>query len=582
MFRLVGVASLLVLAAALWPAPTLNDPEAEAWRAARRLVDVHLHIEPTEERYARATRILDEAGIGFGLNLSGGTVTHRADAPDGKSEFERHRELVLRLHPGRYGLAMNFDWSDYDAPDFAQRAAQQIDDGVKQGALALKEYKRLGLYLKDGAGKRIPVDTEKLDPAWERCGELGIPVFIHVADPKAFWAPFDEKNERWKELGSHRDWWFGDPAKYPPRDQLFEELMRVVARHPKTTFVAVHFCDDPEELEKVDGWLDAHPNLCVDVAARIPEIGRSDALKVRRLFLKHAARILLGTDFMVYGKLTLGSGGDDENPSDADAALFFAKHWTFFETLERGFKHMTPIQGDWTIDAIGLPAPALRQIYFDNARRLLARGWPAPELHAKRVAGHVALNGMLKDPAWTGAKEQLLDLESAGAVARPALSTRCRALWNDEFLMFGFSCPFTEVMTLANPDLNKERLGLWEGDVVEAFVGSDAARPNRYSEFELAPNGERLDVAVDLPKKDFAWSSSWKCAVLVDRAAHVWTAEMMIPWAALGGAPKAGEPWRVNLYRSDVANHAQLALRPTLTKTFHQPDRFATLVFDGE
>jgi hypothetical protein len=579
---MAGVAPLLICTLAF--VVPRNDPEADAWRAQHRLVDVHLHIEPTEERYARATRILDAAGIGFGLNLSGGTVTRGSEESkrDGKSEFERHRDLVLRLHPGRFGLAMNFDWSDYDAADFAQRAAQQIEDGARQGALALKEYKRLGLYLRDGAGRRIPVDTEKLDPAWEKCGELGLPVFIHVADPKEFWAPFDETNERWAELKSHRDWWFGDPAKYPPREQLFEELLRVVGRHPKTTFVAVHFCDDPEELEKVDGWLDAHPNLCVDVAARIPEIGRRDALFVRRLFLKHAARILLGTDFQVYGRLTLGSSGDAENPSDADAAQFFAKHWTFFETLERGFKHMTPIQGDWTIDAIGLPAPALRQIYFDNARRLLARGWPAPELHAKRATSHIALNGMLKDPAWATAAPQLLELGAADAVARPALSTRCQALWNDEFLMVGFSCPFTEVMTLAGGDPSRERLGLWEGDVVEAFVGRDAAAPNRYAEFELAPNGERLDVQVDLPKKDFAWSSGWKSAVFVDRAARVWTAEMMIPWAALGGAPKAGERWRVNLYRNDVVNRAQLALRPTLSNTFHQPDRFATLVFDGE
>src|SRR5262245_62794935 len=111
MLRMAGVESPLTFACVLAWALAWNDPEADAWRKARRLVDVHLHVEPTEERYARATRILDEAGVGFGLNLSGGTVTRRAAAADGKSELERHRELVLRLHPGRYGLAMNFDWS---------------------------------------------------------------------------------------------------------------------------------------------------------------------------------------------------------------------------------------------------------------------------------------------------------------------------------------------------------------------------------------------------------------------------------------------------------------------------------------
>src|SRR5262249_56362319 len=130
---------------------------------------------------------------------------------------------------------------------------------------------------------------------------------------------------------------------------------------------------------------------------RIPEIGRRDPAFVRSLFLKHQERILLGTDFQVYGKLILGSSGDDEDPDDAAAATFFAKHWTFFETLERGFPHMTPIQGSWTIDAIGLPAPALPRIYFDNAPPVLARGWPAPEPHPPRVP-RVALPPLLQHP----------------------------------------------------------------------------------------------------------------------------------------------------------------------------------------
>jgi predicted TIM-barrel fold metal-dependent hydrolase len=562
-----------------------DDPEAAAWRAARRLADVHVHVEATEERYARAARLLDSAGIGFALNLSGGTATRPAGG--GPSQLERHRELVERLHPGRFGLALNLDWSGFDAPDFAARAAQQVADGAAQGAIALKEFKRLGLFLKDGAGKLIPVDTEKLDLAWEKCGELGLPVFIHVADPKAFWQPYDEKNERWRELQSHKEWWFGDPTRFPPRDDLFAQLLRVVARHQKTTFVAVHFADDPEELEKVDGWLDANPNLCVDVAARIPEIGRRDPAFVRKLFAKHQERILLGTDFQVYDRLILGSGGDDEAPDDAAAADFFKKHWTFFETLERGFPHMTPIQGSWKIDAIGLPAPVLRKIYFDNARRVLARGWPPPELHARHVA-KVAFDGRAHDPAWEAAPAQIVELTSDRALARPDLATDVKAIWNEEFLQIAFVCPFTQVVTLAGTDRDHERLGLWEGDVVELFIdvdpnrARDANRPDDYFEFELAPNGEKLDVAIAGGKKDFAWSSGFKTAVWVDLPGHVWSAEMRIPWAALGGAPAPGARLRANVYRCDVMNHAQLALRPTLSNTFHRPDRFATLVLDPE
>ena len=574
-------AALLLAALAQEPSPpdrpSPNLPDADLWRTERRLVDVHAHVEATEERYARATRLLEGAGIGLALNLSGGTVTRRDGAA---SDFERHRELAARLHPDRWMLAMNLDWSGYDEPDFAERAARQIEEGARLGAAALKEYKRLGLTLRDRAGRLIPVDTRKLDLAWAKCAELGLPVFIHVADPKAFWLPRDESNERWEELRNHPDWWFGDPAKHPPRDQLFEQLLRVVERHPATTFVGVHFVDNPEELGKVDAWLERFPNLCADVAARIPEIGRSDPDLVRPIFLRHADRILLGTDFMVYDRLILGSGGDGPPPGDADADEFFARHWRFFETRDRGFAHMTPIQGRWTIDAIGLPADALRRIYFDNARRVLARAWPAPRLRARRVDRAIVLNGTLGDTEWTAAPATTLDQESESGRVRPEAATVVRALWDDQNLVLGFQCPFRRLTTLPGPDPTKERMGLWEGDVVELFVGRDAARPGRYFEFELAPDGQRLDVAVDLPRKDFGWDSGFRGFVFVDLERRVWSAELAIPFAAIGGAPARGEVWRANLFRCDRDLGASLALRPTLAATFHRPERFAELVFE--
>jgi hypothetical protein len=354
----------------------------------------------------------------------------------------------------------------------------------------------------------------------------------------------------------------------------------VVGRHPRTTFVAVHFADDPEELAKVDAWLGQFPNLCVDVAARIPEIGRSPPELVRPIFLRHADRILLGTDFQVYDRLTLGSGGDGPPPSDDDARSFFAKHWRFFETNDRGFAHMTPIQGNWTIDGIGLPADVLRRIYFDNARRVLARAWPPVALHAKHAGPSIALSGLLTEPAWRQAPRVLLDQESKSGAVRPDAATLVGALWNDDGLVLGFECPFKELTTLDAPQVGVERMGLWEGDVVELFLGREPDAPGRYFEFELAPNGERLDVAVDLPKKDFAFDSKFKGFVAVDARQRRWRAEMWVPFAAIGGAPKPGERWRANVYRCDRKLGAALALRPTLVDTFHQPDRFTTLVFD--
>jgi predicted TIM-barrel fold metal-dependent hydrolase len=364
--------------------PTLASPadplaavraQADAWRAAHRIIDLHTHIDPTPEHMGEAVHVFDAAGIGVAVNLSGGTVTPRAGSA---SAFEQTKRFADEHFPGRFLEYMNLDYADWDAPDFAQRAVAQVEEGARLGAAGFKEFKRLGLWLHDKKGHVIKIDDPKLDPMWHRLGELGMPVSIHVADPKAFWGPYDATNERWAELKDHPGWWFGDRAKYPAREELLAALERVVSRHPETTFVCVHFANNAEDLDWVDAQLDAHPNMMADIAARVPEIGRHDPERVRALFVKHAGRILFATDFQAGDRMILGSAGNEPPPSEADAIEFFRKHWRFFETADRNFAHMTPIQGDWTISAIHLPADVLAKIYFENAEKLLSKALGKP------------------------------------------------------------------------------------------------------------------------------------------------------------------------------------------------------------
>jgi hypothetical protein len=350
-------------------APASPASQADGWRAAHRLIDLHTHIDATPEHLSLAIRVFDAVGVGMAVNLSGGTVTHGGGQP---SEFQQTKKLADELFPGRFLEYMNLDYAEWDSPDFAQRAVAQVEEGARQGAAGFKEFKRLGLFLRDRGGKLIKIDDAKLDPMWHRLGELRMPVSIHVADPKAFWGAYDATNERWTELRDHPRWWFGDRNRYPPREDLLAALERVIVRHPETTFVCVHFANNAEDLEWVDAQLDAHPNMRADVAARVPEIGRHDPEKVRALFVKHADRILFATDFQVYDRMTLGSGGSGPAPTEADAVDFFRTHWRFFETSDKNFPHMTPIQGDWTISAIHLPADVLAKLYFENAEKLLA------------------------------------------------------------------------------------------------------------------------------------------------------------------------------------------------------------------
>ena len=551
--------------------------QAAQWRAEHRLIDLHQHVNYTTQHLARAVRIMDAAGIGTGVNLSGATVTRTNGAP---SAFERNKALADRLFPGRFLHYLNLDYSRWNEPDFSEHAVKQVEEAHRLGAAGLKEFKRLGLYLRDKDGQLLKIDDPKLDPVWRRCGELGMPVSIHVADPKAFWLPYDDKNERWKELKDHRAWWFGDPAIYPPFEELLAALNRVIERHPKTNFVCVHFANSAEDLDWVERSLDRYPNMMADLAARIPEIGRHDPEKVRRLFLKHQDRIFFATDFQVYDRLTLGSGGSGPPPTDDDARVFFEKHWRWLETNDRNFEHMTPIQGEWTISAIGLPASVLRKVYFDNARRLLARSLPRPTVKAARIEADFTLTGDLSNRAWRKAKPVYLESAAQSGAVLPEFSTPVRVLWSSHHLYLGYECPFTAITEFAPAQLEKERFGLWDRDVVEAFIGANPANINHYTEYELAPNGEKLDVIIDPPRKDFEWSSGFECAVRRDANGKVWKAEMRIPLKSLSETlPRPGALWRINLYRHDAANQTFLAWNPTLTASFHTPARFGTLEF---
>jgi len=439
---------------------TLTDPRTSAmssdvWRQEHRIIDVHQHIEDKPERLQRAVGILDRSGVGIGVILGAGTVTSKDGKP---SSFQLPREHSEELYPGRFMHHMLLDYAGWDDADWSERAVKQIEEGYLLGAAGLKKYKRLGLFLKDGNGKLIRIDDQKLDPVWQRCGELNMPVSNHVGDPKAFWLPCDNTNERWTELKDHRSWRFGDPAKYPPRMELLDPLNRVIAQHSKTKFICVHFANNPEELEWVDAAPDRYPNMVADLAAHIPELGRHDLAKVRALFEKHQDRILFATDFMVYSKLFLGSGGDSENPTDDNAVEFFMKCWRWMETHPREWSHMTPIQGNWLISSIKLPPEVYRKINFDNAQRMFARSIPLPVVRAVRIDRDFVPDGQVNEDEWQAATPRRLEYQSNNNAARPELSTPVRLLWSERFLYLSYECPYGEISSWL-PASKAERLG---------------------------------------------------------------------------------------------------------------------------
>ncbi|MCG8653087.1 MAG: amidohydrolase, partial [Pirellulales bacterium] len=224
---------------------------------------------------------------------------------------------------------------------------------VDKGVCGLKVFKRFGLSYRNPDGSLIKIDDSRWDPIWKACGDLGIPVIIHTADPAAFFDPIDETNERWEELSRHPSWSFHG-GQFPTRMELLEARNRVIARHPKTQFIGAHVANNSEDLATVSKWLEQYPNLWIEPASRIAELGRQP-FTARDFLIRHSDRLLFGTDGP-WPEKRLGL------------------YWRFFETRDENFPYsekVPPPQGMWNIYGVDLPEEVLEKLYYANAAKLI-------------------------------------------------------------------------------------------------------------------------------------------------------------------------------------------------------------------
>ena len=268
-------------------------------------------------------------------------------------------------HPSRFYTFTEPCWNRIREPDYASVQAQMIEEAHRAGARGLKILKTLGLFLRENitSGALVKVDDQRFDPMWDACGQLGIPVAIHISDPIAFFRPTDRFNERYEELAAHPDWSFYD-GDFPSNAELLEARNRVIARHPRTQFLVLHVGNFAENLASVSENLDRFPNMTVDIAARIGELGRQPRT-ARKFFDKYQDRILFGTDATPHGH---------EVPQQLFCDRLYEIYYRFLETEDEYFDYAPariPPQGRWRIYGIGLPDSILRKVYQENAARLL-------------------------------------------------------------------------------------------------------------------------------------------------------------------------------------------------------------------
>ncbi|MDD4108452.1 MAG: amidohydrolase family protein [Prolixibacteraceae bacterium] len=326
------------------PVSQMVVKETKVMKPKFPVIDMHNHLRRLEntEHYLEE---MDKAGVEICIGLDG----HSKD-----DFYKKHLEVSQSVSKERFQIYFSPDFSKIDEPGFGEKEAQKLEDAVKNmGIKGLKIFKSLGLGFKDKSGEFIKVDDPRIDPIWAKCGELGIPVMIHVSDPKAFHAgPIDEYNERYDELAGNPSWSFY-PAEYPRKEEILEARNRMIAKHPNTIFIGAHVGNLPEELGVVSMWLDQYPNFYVGISARISELGRQP-YTARKFFIKYQDRILFGTD----------------TPPDAEA---YSVYYRFLETDDE-YIDPTPAhkqQGRWMIYGLYLPDEVLEKVYYKNALKIM-------------------------------------------------------------------------------------------------------------------------------------------------------------------------------------------------------------------
>ena len=313
-------------------------PRTKIERFLVPVVDVHSHAyAETAEQVDAWVALMDRIGVRTTLVLTGETG----------AKFREVSARYAGAHPGRFLMGAGMLQEGVEAADYPERLRQAVRADVAAGAVALGELTDKGRGFVRVGERAYFIDDPRFHALWDEAGRLGIPVFVHIAEPAAFYDVADGKNEL-RRSGNWSLYQKGTPGF----SAMLEKFENVLSRFPKTRFVAVHAFNLANDLGQVGQLLDRHPNVQVDFAARMWELARQP-YSARRFFDAYASRILFGTD----NDPTFG---------------MYAAHVRQLETEDEWF---WPADSEWWRGyGMHLTPATLRRIYVENADTLLRPG----------------------------------------------------------------------------------------------------------------------------------------------------------------------------------------------------------------
>lgn len=323
------------------PRSIYKVPVTQIAKAKYPIIDMHSHPYPkSEAEITTWLKNMDECNIEKTMIL---TMT------TGK-EFDANYAKYSK-YPERFEVWCGLDFSGYNKPGFGPAAVKELERCREKGAHGIGEIHDKGQGLRSGKSNApgMHPDDPRVDAIWEKAGELRMPVSLHVADPIWMYQPMDNHNDG---LMNAWEWRLDNQPNIVKLPGMVDILERTASRHRKTTFVACHFANLDYDLNHLGEVFERNPNIYADISARYAETAPIPRF-ASQFYAKHSDRLVYGTDM-----------GFEQQMYRITFRILESQDEHFYETDQFSYH--------WPLYGLGLEDGVLKQVYHDNASKLLA------------------------------------------------------------------------------------------------------------------------------------------------------------------------------------------------------------------
>jgi len=522
----------------------------------------------------------------------------------------------LKNFPGQFAYASTFDVNNWNDADWKDKTIAYLSGSFKEGAIAVKVWKNIGMELKDQKGKFVLIDNVRFDSIFDFIESNGKTLIGHIGEPRNCWLPLKDmtvKNDR-DYFSTHPQYHMYLHPEYPSYEQQIDARDRMLTKHRHLKFVGAHLGSLEWSVDELARRLDSFPEMAVDLAERVSHMEYQTVRnhqKVYDFFIKYQDRIIYGTDTRV-----------DDTMDSATVIQHVhrtrVEDWKFFVTDEI----MEAPEVSSKFQALHLPREVVDKIYRKNAEKwfpgLTLRPAPSTAPAPAPAAAFAPAPADNPAPASSLLVKKTPDFEISGdgananwgktdwvniaqrdtadkrSTAERPYETKAKALYSSTGMYFLFHCEDKKLTSALQADFSD----LWNEDVIEVFIQPDSRR-TAYFEYELSPLNYELPITVYNEKGKL---NSWlpfhyqgdrktRHATIIRggektpyAAVDGWTAEFFVPYKILkpliDSLPVSGTRWKGNLYRIDY-DKGQSFSSWRLTRTnFHDYERFGVFAFE--